>query len=99
MTGDHDSLQRRQVTVDIRPQGFELPGQAFQLALDVDLPLAPDPLEIVDLTLELQQRLLKLQGVGGWHRLSRLHVVNRSGTEQGAKGANEIVFRGDSDAS
>ncbi len=64
MAGDHHALDRRQVAVDLLAQRVELALQALELSVDVDLPFGPDPLELVDLPLQLQQRLLELQRVG-----------------------------------
>jgi hypothetical protein len=61
MARDHDSLKRRQVAVDIGPERIKLGLQTGQLTVDVDLPLSPDPLQIIDLPLQLQQRLLEIE--------------------------------------
>ena len=64
VAGDHDPLDRREVPVDLGPQRFELALQALELAVDVDLAFGPDPLQVLDLPLQLEQRLLELQRVG-----------------------------------
>ena len=64
VVGDHDALDGRQVSVDLGPERLQLALEALQLALDVDLPLGADALQIVDLTLQLEERLLELQRVG-----------------------------------
>ena len=64
VAGDHDPLDRGQVPVDLGAKRFELALQSLQLPVDVDLALAPDPLQVVDLALQLQERLLELQRIG-----------------------------------
>ena len=63
MAGDHDPLDGREIPVDLRPQRFELPLEAVELALDVDLSFVADPLQVLDLPLQLEQRLLELQRI------------------------------------
>jgi len=63
VAGDHDPLDRCQVSIDVRPQRFELALKSFELALDVDLSLGADPLQVLDLPLQLEQRLLELQRI------------------------------------
>ena len=41
MAGDHDALDRREISVDLGPERIELALETLQLALDVDLPLVP----------------------------------------------------------
>jgi hypothetical protein len=41
---DHDPLQRREVPVYVRPEQFQLVLQPFELTVNIDLPLGPDPL-------------------------------------------------------
>ena len=64
VAGHHDPLERRQVSVDVRPERLQLALQPFELPINIDLPLRPDTLEVVDLTLQLEERLLEVQGVG-----------------------------------
>ena len=64
VTGDHDALNGREIAVDLRSERLELGLQPVELTLDVDLPLRPDPLEVFDLPLQLEQRLLELQRIG-----------------------------------
>ena len=64
MAGDHDPLDRREIPVDLGPERFELALEALELAVDVDLPFAADPLQVLDLPLQLEQRLLELQRIG-----------------------------------
>jgi hypothetical protein len=61
--GHHHPLDRREIPVDLRPERLELALQPGELPLDVDLPLGPDPLEVLDLPLQLEQRLLEVQRV------------------------------------
>ncbi len=63
VAGDHDPLQGREVAVDVRPQRLELALEALELAVDVDLPFGADPLQLLDLPLQLEQRLLELQRI------------------------------------
>ena len=64
VAGHHDPLERREISVDVRPERLELALEPLELALDVDLPLRPDTLEVVDLPLQLEEGLLEVQGVG-----------------------------------
>ena len=56
-------LDRREIPVDLRPERLELALQPSQLPLDVDLALGADPLQVFDLPLQLQQRLLEFQRI------------------------------------
>ena len=64
VAGDHDALDGREISVDLGPERFQLALESLQLALDVDLPLGADALQIVDLALQLEQGFLELQGIG-----------------------------------
>jgi hypothetical protein len=64
VAGDHDPLQRRKLLVDVCPERLQLALQPFELTVNVDLPLRPDALEVVDLTLQLEEWLLEVQRVG-----------------------------------
>jgi hypothetical protein len=64
VAGDHHPLQWRKVPINVRPERLQLALQPFELPIDIDLPLGPDPLEVVDLTLQLEQWLLEVQPVG-----------------------------------
>ena len=67
MAGDHHPLHRGQVPVDLRAQRFQLALESGELAVDVDLPLLAQTLELVDLPFELEERFFELQGVGRRH--------------------------------
>ncbi len=68
MARHHDALQRREAAIDVCAKSNELALESLQLTVDVDLPLGADALQILDLALQLLQRLLEIQGVGRRHR-------------------------------
>jgi hypothetical protein len=68
VSGNHDALQRCELPVDLGAQHLELALEPLQLAIDVDLALGPNALEIIDLPLQLEERLLEVQSVGRSHR-------------------------------
>src|SRR5262249_21673062 len=70
VTGHHDPLDRREISVDLLPERLELALQPLELAVDVDLALRPDPLQVFDLPLQLEQRLLELQRIRRGHRVN-----------------------------
>ena len=68
VAGNHDPLERRKVSVDVGPKRLQLALQTFELTVDIDLPLGPDALEVIDLTLQLEEWLLEIPGVGRGQR-------------------------------
>ena len=63
VAGDQHPLDGREIAVDLRPERLELSLETLELALDVDLALGADPLQVLDLPLQLEQRLLELQRI------------------------------------
>ena len=76
------ALQRGQVAVDLRPQLAELPLERRDLLDHAELPVAGEPLQLVDLLLELDDRLLEFHGCRSSHRCSP-GQVRRDGATAG----------------
>ena len=70
MSGHLDPLDRSEVLVDVFAQRHELGVELLEILGDVDIALAADPLEVVDLPLQLEQRFLEFQRVRGGHGYS-----------------------------